>query len=71
MPPGGSVLEIGVRQRPNANFYALACALEHRYAVVLAETAGLRMPVLYDDARADVARVESTLNAMSSQYEQQ
>jgi hypothetical protein len=64
-PPGATVIEIADPGYPNPNFYALACALGHRYARVEAETVG-EGHRLYRDLRADPSRVAEALERFVS-----
>ena len=59
-PPGALVVEIADPGYPNPNFYALAAALGHRYALVLAESVGSGHR-LYRDLHVAPGRVEAVL----------
>ena len=64
-PPGASVIEIADLGFPNPNFYAMAAALGHDYAVVRATATG-EGPLLFRDLRVDPERVREALRAMPS-----
>lgn len=59
-PPGATVIEIADPGYPNPNFYALACALGHRYAHVPARSVG-EGHRLYRDLTVPPARVAEAL----------
>jgi len=61
MPAGGHVYEFNVRQHPNANVYALACAMGHHYWLGVAETTGTNRAPAYDNASVDISSIENVL----------
>lgn len=66
-PKGAHIFELSVKQRPNANFYALASSLEHHYWVNFIETVGKNKDVIYDNAVADLNKIEDTIKKIKTQ----
>lgn len=62
-PPGADIVEIADPGFPNPNFYALACALRHRYWIVPARSSGTGHP-LEKDLLADADAVGTILRRL-------
>ncbi len=64
MPEGGHILEFSVLERPNPNFYALACAIGHHYWILEAKRANTNSVLLYDNAIVDEGAVQDVLERL-------